>query len=136
MSKRNENRPGYKKTKVGWIPKEWDVIQLNQLVLKESPLSSIQEQKKIAEILSTWDTAIELVRKLIDSKRRLKKALMQQLLTGNKRLPSFEKSKDRNSYRFFEIPADWKCSQIREIAEECSERNTQQDKLTVLSCSK
>lgn len=26
MSKRNENRPGYKKTKVGWIPDEWEVL--------------------------------------------------------------------------------------------------------------
>jgi hypothetical protein len=25
MSKRNENRPGYKKTKVGWIPEEWEL---------------------------------------------------------------------------------------------------------------
>ncbi|MCK4869830.1 MAG: hypothetical protein KAS93_01835 [Gammaproteobacteria bacterium] len=25
MSKRNENRPGYKKTKIGWMPEEWDV---------------------------------------------------------------------------------------------------------------
>ncbi len=38
MSKRNKNRPGYKKTKVGWLPKEWDVIQLDQLVLKEAPI--------------------------------------------------------------------------------------------------
>ena len=28
MSGRNENRPGYKKTKVGWIPKEWQVVRL------------------------------------------------------------------------------------------------------------
>jgi type I restriction enzyme S subunit len=94
------------------------------------------EQKKIAEILSTWDTAIEQTRKLIEAKKRLKKALMQQLLTDKKRLPGFAKSKDRNSYRFFELPTDWKCSRIREIAREYSERNAQRDKITVLSCSK
>lgn len=32
MSKRNENRPGYKKTKVGWIPGEWQVKKLDGLV--------------------------------------------------------------------------------------------------------
>ena len=61
---------------------------------------------------------------------------MQQLLTGKNRFPGFAKTKDRNSYRFFDLPTDWKCSRIREIARDCSERNTQRDKLTVLSCSK
>ena len=107
--------------------------ELSQLPIIISPLP---EQKKISEILSTWDAAIEQTRKLIDAKKRRKKALMQQLLTGKKRLPGFAKTKDRNSYRFFDLPTDWKCPRIREIAEESSERNRQRDKLTVLSCSK
>ena len=53
------------------------------------PLPPLPEQKKIAEILSTWDAAIDQTRKLIDAKKRRKKALMQQLLTGKKRLPGF-----------------------------------------------
>jgi len=60
--------------------------ELNQLPIIAPPLL---EQKKITEILSTWDTAIEQTRKLINAKQRLKKALMQQLLTGHKRLPGF-----------------------------------------------
>ena len=28
MKDRNENRPGYKKTKVGWIPEEWEIKTL------------------------------------------------------------------------------------------------------------
>ena len=31
MKDRNENRPGYKKTKVGWIPKEWECWPLRNL---------------------------------------------------------------------------------------------------------
>ncbi len=50
----------------------------------------LPEQKKIAEILSAWDKAIDHMRKLIEEKKRRKKALMQQLLTGKKRLPGFE----------------------------------------------
>ena len=46
----------------------------------------IQEQKKIAEILSTWDKAIETVEKLVANSQQQKKALMQQLLTGQKRV--------------------------------------------------
>ena len=97
---------------------------------------SLSEQKKITEILSTWDKAIEQMRKLIDAKKHRKKDLMQQLLTGKKRLPGFLKSKGRNSYRFFDLPEDWECPQIRDVAQEYSERNTGRDDLTVLSCSK
>ncbi len=31
MTRRNENRRGYKKTKVGWIPEEWECVQLRKL---------------------------------------------------------------------------------------------------------
>ncbi|MGI3463771.1 restriction endonuclease subunit S [Providencia stuartii] len=44
------------------------------------------EQKKIAKILSTWDKAIATTEKLIATSQQQKKALMQQLLTGKKRL--------------------------------------------------
>lgn len=49
----------------------------------------LEEQKRIAEILSTWDRAIEATEKLIAGSEAQKKALMQQLLTGKKRLPGF-----------------------------------------------
>ncbi len=47
------------------------------------------EQEKIAEILSAQDKLIALKEKLIEEKKRQKKALTQQLITGNKRLPGF-----------------------------------------------
>jgi type I restriction enzyme, S subunit len=43
------------------------------------PLPPLPEQKKIAEILSCWDEAIETIQKLIDAKTRFKKGLMQRL---------------------------------------------------------
>lgn len=46
----------------------------------------INEQQKIAKILSTWDKAISTTERLIDNSTQQKKALMQQLLTGKKRL--------------------------------------------------
>ncbi|MBY4640175.1 restriction endonuclease subunit S [Gluconacetobacter entanii] len=55
----------------------------------EIPLPSLPEQKKIAAILSTWDRAIEGTEKLLANSQQQKKALMQQLLTGKKRLPGF-----------------------------------------------
>ncbi|MEG3756613.1 restriction endonuclease subunit S [Pseudoalteromonas carrageenovora] len=49
-------------------------------------LPPLSEQRKIAKILSTWDKAISTTERLIDNSKQQKKALMQQLLTGKKRL--------------------------------------------------
>jgi type I restriction enzyme S subunit len=49
-------------------------------------IPSLPEQRKIAKILSTWDKAISTTERLIDNSKQQKKALMQQLLTGKKRL--------------------------------------------------
>lgn len=51
-----------------------------------------QEQQKIAAILTTQEKVIELKEKRLAEKQRQKKYLMQQLLTGKKRLPGFSKS--------------------------------------------
>lgn len=48
-----------------------------------------KEQQKIAEILTVQDKVIELKEKLITEKERQRKYLMQQLLTGKKRLKGF-----------------------------------------------
>ena len=50
----------------------------------------LDEQEKIAEILSTWDEAINLTINLIESKKQFKKALMQNLLTAKIRFPEFK----------------------------------------------
>lgn len=50
---------------------------------------NVQEQIKIAEILSTWDKSIEATERLLENSKKRKKVLMQQLLTRKKRLPGF-----------------------------------------------
>jgi len=52
----------------------------------EIPLPSIEEQKKISSILSTIDKEIELENKRKNKVERIKKGLMYDLLTGNKRV--------------------------------------------------
>ncbi|MEX2382838.1 MAG: restriction endonuclease subunit S [Opitutales bacterium] len=61
-----------------------DVNQLSVL------LPTLPEQHKIACILSIWDNALDRLHKLIKAKKLQKKGLMQQLLSGEKRLPGFE----------------------------------------------
>ena len=53
------------------------------------PLPPLPEQKAIADCISTWDNAIEKQSQLIELHTQRKKALMQKLLTGKKRLPGF-----------------------------------------------
>jgi len=71
------------------------------------PLPPLPEQKKIADILSTWDKAIETTQALIKKLQLRKKGLMQQLLTGKKRLPGFS--------------GEWEVVQFKDIIKERSE---------------
>lgn len=77
---------------------------LKPLVILTPPLS---EQKKIAKILSTWDKAINTTEQLLANSQQQKKALMQQLLTGKKRLL------DKSGIKF---SGEWKFKKINQIA--------------------
>ncbi|HAV8076504.1 TPA: restriction endonuclease subunit S [Escherichia coli] len=61
-------------------------VNRNDLHAVNVLLPPLSEQKKIAQILSTWDKAISVTEKLLTNNQQQKKALMQQLLTGKKRL--------------------------------------------------
>jgi len=86
------------------------------------PVPSLPEQQKIAEILSTWDKAIEKQTQLIEKLELRKKGLMQQLLTGKKRLPGFG--------------GEWKNIAIKDFAIEVSLKNNRNENWEVLSCTK
>jgi len=67
-------------------------LTINQHALSNIliPLPPLDEQRKIAQILSTWDEAIALVDALIAALTERKKGLMQRLLTGEVRFPGFD----------------------------------------------
>lgn len=83
---------------------------MNTEILRELPLisaSSRDEEDKIAQILSTWDKAINTTEQLIANSQQQKKALMQQLLTGKKRLL------DDSGVRF---SGEWEAKHLSDIA--------------------
>ena len=80
-------------------------------------LPPIDEQEKIAEILSTWDEAINLTINLIENKKQFKKALMQNLLTAKIRFPEF---KD-----------EWEETKLGKFLKEKSDRNTENIELVL-----
>ena len=95
-----------------------------------------EEQHRIAAILSTWDTAITQMEKLCEAKRKLKKGLMQQCLTGKRRFPEFGTARQRTQWHFYDYPSEWAHPQLKEIASEVTVRNASGTVRTVLSCSK
>lgn len=66
-----------------------DGIRIEDIRFIFIPLPPVEEQERIAGVLSAWDRAIEQVGSLIKAKKQLKKGLMQQLLTGRMRFPQF-----------------------------------------------
>lgn len=67
-----------------------DSVRMEMIAKMAIPIPPLPEQKKIAQILSTWDNAISATERLLENSQQRKKALMQQLLTGKKRLPGFK----------------------------------------------
>ena len=90
-----------------------NIADIKKLKVASPPLL---EQQKIAKILSTWDKAISTTERLIENSSQQKKALMQQLLTGKKRLLSTKSSFSvRDGFaksKLGELPDDWNVSLV------------------------
>ncbi|HBC3949547.1 TPA: restriction endonuclease subunit S [Vibrio parahaemolyticus] len=88
-------------------------------------LPKLDEQRKIAKILSTWDKAVATTEQLIETSKQQKKALMQQLLTGKKRLVNPETGK------VFED--EWEKTHLKPLLVEEKSRNKDNRVTRVLS---
>ena len=93
-----------------------DGVHIEKLLFKthdwmrrQLAMPPIAEQRKIAAILTTQNKMIELKEKRLAEKQQQKKYLMQQLLTGKKRLPGFS--------------GEWKVTRLRNIAMRQTKRN-------------
>ena len=80
----------------------------------------LPEQHRIVSVLSLWDTAISKQAALIEKLTVRKRGLMQQLLTGKKRLKGFE--------------GEWKEVKLGEIAERITRKN-EEDNQNVVTIS-
>jgi type I restriction enzyme S subunit len=72
---------------VGTTRLEFSIASLRQFQLPIPP--TVTEQRAIAAALSDVDTLLAALDRLLAKKRDVKRAAMQQLLTGQSRLPSF-----------------------------------------------
>jgi type I restriction enzyme, S subunit len=87
---------------------------LRKLLLALPPTK--EEQSAIAEALSDTDALIESLERLIAKKRHLKQGAMQELLTGQKRLPQFETKPGFKQTEVGTLPQDWQLDSIENLA--------------------
>ena len=97
-------------------------VEIDKLNDYPFPIPPLPEQQKIAEILSTWDKAIQEVQLLIKKLEVRNKALAFSLLTGKKRVRGFENK-----------PAN--VLEIKDVAKEISIKNREDNNFTVFSCT-
>lgn len=86
-----------------------DSVRMEMIAGMQIALPPIQEQHAIAAALSDVDALLEELDRLIAKKRDIKQATMQQLLTGQTRLPGFER--------------EWETKRIGELLTICHGRN-------------
>ena len=101
---------------------------INQITTKNLndfifPIPPIHEQEKIAEILSTWDSAIEKQEQLIEKKKEFKKGLMQNLYSKGTKKEMLVKSK------LGEVPESWKIVKAKEVFKSVSIKNNENEEL-------
>lgn len=114
----------FQSNKIRLLAGEQAVPIINKSTFEKIKLSipPLAEQEKIADILGTWDEAIEKLSNLIEQKKLLKKGLMQKLLTGKTRLKGFTQP--------------WKEVKLGEILVERNEYTTQNNQVTILTSSR
>ena len=76
----------------------------------------LHEQRAIAEALSDVDALLGELDRLIAKKRDLKQAAMQQLLTGQTRLPGFGPTVRFRRHAYGSVPADWDVKPFRLVS--------------------
>ena len=112
-----KNSSLFKETANGLIPG----ISRNDIQSIAFALPTKSEQNKISATLLTWDEAIKQTQSLIDSKTRLKKWLMQKLLTGQLRVTGSQSSQVFIKTKIGLLPEDWKVKPFTELFQRISE---------------
>ena len=110
---------------VGTTRLEFSIATLRKFEIPVPPTED--EQRAIAEALSDVDALLGVLDRMLTKKRDLKQAAMQQLLTGQTRLPGFKG--DGVTFVKTEVgtlPSDWSIETIRQNAKiKTGSRNTQ-----------
>jgi type I restriction enzyme S subunit len=96
----NHYLESYINNKVHFFVESAAIPQLTgeQIASYRIAIPSLPEQKEIEKYIQLWDTAIEKQSELVEKLKLRKRALMQQLFTGKKRLPGFSGEWKKRTY--------------------------------------
>jgi type I restriction enzyme S subunit len=103
---------------------------INKMRCLPIALPPLPERHAIAAALSDVDALLEALERLIAKKRDLKQAAMQQLLTGQTRLPGYDKEKVYKQTEVGVIPQDWNLECIESFARIATGTKNTQDRET------
>lgn len=96
-------------------------LSVEKLIRKKVSVPPLPEQARIAEVLGTWDKAITNLQATITQKELRNKWLMQQLLTGKKRLKG--------------VSGEWKEVRMKDLFKRIDKVNDGDDKHSVMTIS-
>jgi len=99
-------------------------------------LPTLGEQRRIAQILSTWDQAIAKAERLLANSLNQKLLLSQQMLTGKVRLSHFNASGQKRKTPYGLLPVEWEYRKIGGVATEVNQKLGDAAPFPVLSCTK
>jgi type I restriction enzyme, S subunit len=88
-------------------------------------LPTVAEQQVITEALLRWDRLAVSLSRLLRQKRRFKRGLMQQLLTGKRRFKEFVDGRAPASGAAGALSASWEVRPLRDVFEPIRRKNTE-----------
>jgi type I restriction enzyme, S subunit len=93
-----------------------DSVRMEMIADMKIALPLLEEQRKISKALKNIYNLISSLENLIKKKKNIKQGLMQELLTGKRRLPEFAKNWDGKYKKsdVGEIPSDWKVVRLKD----------------------
>lgn len=82
------------------------------------PIPPLLEQQKIASILSTWDNAIDINKKILRNLEIIKKGMTINVLSGKIRFETFLKDNKISQRNGYKIPDDWEIKNLSSVLEQ------------------
>jgi type I restriction enzyme, S subunit len=98
-------------------------VPISELRMIEILLPPLPEQHRILQPLEACDRIIAQQEAYVHAKRRFKRGLMQQLLTGKRRFTEYDLGRGVQETPLGKLPADWHTRRIRDLFKKVERRN-------------
>ena len=108
-------------------------LNSNEYASLQIPIPPLPEQQKIAEVLSTWDKAIQKTDTIIKKLEERNKGLAFSLLTGKKRVNNKKNIQFHKTNLGSVYPIDWEITSVKKLFKERKDKSNDQIKYPLFS---